>query len=103
MALTYSPKPVLQYGNGFVSRLKTTPLPPGRRWQPMNTAPTASNTPILVANSSGGEQWAMNYRDSWREMEVATDWKSGQKSWRMTSNSVNAKAWDPFYGRRPNQ
>ena len=91
MVLRYTDKP---YGGGRQTGANVYHRFPAGA-QPMQTAPSASATPVVIYDATGGH-WCLNHRDSWQKLQPYKDFKSGQVQWRMNGEMVaHPLAWSP--------
>jgi hypothetical protein len=85
MAITYSNKPVLNYGSPSRTDRLIARIPQGAR--PMSEAP--ANTSVVVQGDDGRAFWAMQHRDAWHKLEPLRDFKTGSVRWQMNGSQVN--------------
>src|SRR5262245_59837513 len=96
MALTFSDKPQLLYGNQRRSTLDEIRerFPPEMR--SMESAPSMGSTPVWVYEANGEAFYALHHKNQWQKMAYETDNRTGQVRWTMTGEQVSQPSgWIP--------
>jgi hypothetical protein len=96
VTLKYSNRPVLlNNGGGWQSKFQGR-LP--AEVMPINTAPAASATPVVVYESNGRASWALQHRNGWKKLvPFRDDFRDRSRvTWRMDGTLINNPvAWSP--------
>src|SRR5215475_9570968 len=89
MALTFSDKPQLLYGNQRRSTLDEIRerFPPEMR--SMESAPSMGSTPVWVFEANGQPYFSIHHRGQWQKMGYETDNRTGATSFRMLGESLS--------------
>jgi len=96
MALTFSDKPQLLYGNQRRSTLDEIRerFPPEMR--SMESAPSMGSTPVWVYQADGEPFYSIHHRGQWQKLAYETDTRTGQLRWTMTGEQVSQPSgWIP--------
>src|SRR5215475_9609031 len=96
MALTFSDKPVLHYGNERRSTLDEIRerFPAGMK--SMESAPAMGSTPVWVYEANGEPFYSIHHRGQWQKLAYEVDNRSGQVRWQMTGDAVSQPSgWLP--------
>jgi hypothetical protein len=96
MALTFSDKPVVHYGNQRRSTLDEIRERFPAEMRGMDTAPSMGSTPVWTFEANGQPFYAIHHRGQWQKMAYEVDNRSGQTRWRMVGEAVsNPVGWLP--------